>query len=167
MAARTWLEVGARPLSRRDRAALRLALECVRWPGQWRDPGPWSAIGALGYGGEVSEELARVLCLVDESFDPAAPAARSPLRARCNARRLLRARLRARRLLRVRLALALRVLLRLDAGNLGPRACDLCGLRYSWRVPHGVRCICVDCEGWIARRVLVRPLWEQARRCGR
>jgi len=99
--ARTWTDVGRLPLSRRDRAAMVLALELLR-----RGAERHRAIAALRHAGVSGvcweiEQAAYYAWRADF-----APGAHS--------------------LLRARIALALRALLRADAGDCGAMRCDGC-----------------------------------------
>jgi hypothetical protein len=134
-------------VTRRDRAAFSLALECLRW-GSFA-----SAIDVLGAlpGGEA----AFLACDADgarsESDD-------------------LGERLLTLRLLRARLALALRVMLRAsgteESGEPGGYAWDGCeccggsGLRPEWY--DDVDCLRCDGHGLLPSPIRMRPLWEMA-----
>lgn len=146
--AETILDVGRYPLRRRDRAAMVLALECLRWyprgpeaSDALRDAsdalrlpmwevGPRTAIGAELY------EAVRQTWQDDRSC----------------------------RLLRARLALLLRVLLRVDAGDYGgsrPAECHACGGAIT---VFGDGAPCDVCGGLGDLRTShIRPLWEAAR----
>ena len=147
-------------LSRRDRAAMTLALECCR--GRWM--AVWSARTALYHGTDPGPlfdaepgpavRLASTIDRIDRQF-------RTPDEAR---------------LLRARLALALRVLLRADREDYGPRVgrvvqpgtCITCGgagpLTYTTVRGEACSSVCAS----LARRILprrsiaIRPLWESA-----
>lgn len=142
-------------LSRRDRAALALALECLRG-------GEWMAPDHLASAGVVSQRLF-------EAWWEAAWEAESrggeggPEWDRVT-----------QRLLRARLALALRVLLRADAWDYGRRwwHCSAeCGAGDLTRWPPPESAPCVHCdEGAIdgpgvyvhAEYEPIRPMWERA-----
>ena len=123
-------------MTRRDRAALVLAYELVR--GGKRDF-PWAALAALR---AAQSDFARTLAdAVDDADYPDdcwGPG--------CGPRRR-----RFSRVLRARLALLLRVLLRAEAGDYGPRRCVEC--ERSAMIWHGHR-------GSTRRYV---PAWEVGR----
>jgi len=122
-------------LSRRDRAAMTLALECVRES----RCGLNEASRALGIGDADSRFLREAMGHnwyghVD-------------------------------RVRRARLALALRVLLRADAGDFARRVvCPECGSRLPDHYKGGERIVCDenDVERSAFRTCRVRPLWESA-----
>lgn len=143
--AETWTDIGRLPLRRRDRAAMALALECLRAS----DEPPHVALGraanvldAPGYDGRARSQVWNALCAAQQGGLPGDW-------------------LTVQRFLRARLALLLRVLLRVDAGE-----------QVEWvaqcAVCHEVRgagcwaprsCWCGPYR--MARRI--RPLWEAAR----
>jgi hypothetical protein len=67
------------------------------------------------------------------------------------------------RLLRARLALALRVLLRADAGDFGALECDGCDARESLTYLSSRAAWCNECRMWTEAIAPVRPLWGAAR----
>ena len=124
--ARTWADVGRLPLSLRDRAAMVLALECLR------------------------RECPPHLLRVDDLAKLHVEAARDVLEyGRANHEIAVYVHGVAPRLLRARLALALRVLLRVNAGDMGPSV-----RVFDFSMPGG----------WADDPLPVRPLWEQAPR---
>lgn len=141
-------------MTRRDRYALALALECLRWHGHRRNAEGCigCAQGALGYG----ERVAGVL-----------------LNAAYDAEREMWEDDRAHRLLRARLALLLRVLLRadgLDAWSGAPGGYDMEGCEVChWRgeVPgreHDEDCRFCGGYGWTLAPIHITPLWDLAAR---
>jgi hypothetical protein len=122
-------------LSRRDRAAMQLALETLRgWRGHVAIEGAHDALrladgAALDIGHAVRRELLHAYDLAE---------IRRPDWVACRAR-----------LLRARLALYLRAVLRAERGDFGPTV---------WL---GCTCACDgDNGGWTHRRIT--PLWERA-----
>lgn len=103
--ATTWLDVARVPLSRRDRAALVLALELLRRPVPHAKP--WVAARRVREAMHVMLDEGVSLHLWSDTL---AVSDEMPVRQRP-----------APRLLRARLALAIRVLLRVDAGDYGSR----------------------------------------------
>jgi hypothetical protein len=133
--AASWIEVGALPLSRRDRAAMELGLESLRLAVSRRV----DAYSVDECGVEWAREALQLGWLVSSRLRQAAWTSS--------------VRVGAARLLRARLALALRVLLRVDRGDYGP---------VEW---SGCRCNCDgDAGGWLPRRYTAAwesaPQWE-------
>lgn len=136
MADRAWLDAGARgvmSLSRRDRYAMQLALEALRYVNEladiWKCNDAYAsldkAMDALSLGRGPSDRI--LSAVVDyRSYDP------------------------HNRIQRCRLALLLRAMLRADRGDYGPR---------EW---VGCTCHCDGVNGgWQFRRYV--PLWDLAR----
>ena len=127
-------------LSRRDRAACLLALECLRemMSPVMSDACVRAAADVLESGGEVS------VYLIFASLPEAIPTYQRA------------------RLLRARLALYLRALLRADRGDFGTRA--RCGWCNGTGCPaEDPRCSCCEhCDNGAIRRAPWRPLWELA-----
>jgi hypothetical protein len=136
--ARTWTDVGRLPLSRRDRAAMVLAYECIRDPRR-RRPGSIEQVAI-----DALPEDMRAAWEVSRFTGPGVYGGRSW------------------RLLRARLALALRALLRADAGEDG-RVCWTCD-GWRWVIVGRERELCPACGG--SGSAPWRPLWEapEARR---
>jgi hypothetical protein len=124
-------------LTRRDRAAMQLALEVLRNHRRFPAVGLGQAADVLGYGPPRLEEWAA----------PARWSNRSP---------------RSARLLRARLALYLRAVLRADAGHYVEWRCSVCGeeayasARFCYRDGDGPNAIPMEPH----RRIT--PLWERA-----
>ena len=125
-------------LSRRDRAAMSLALECLR---EWARPvmacaAVRAAAEVLFEGGDCANAI---VCSLPEI----------PMYQRS-------------RLLRARLALYLRAMLRADRGDFGPYACPRCGCD-DYEPTSGGRC--PDCRAHNVRVYLaarrITPLWER------
>lgn len=123
-------------MTRRDRATMSLALECLRD----KDRYVGDAIGILGeYGGDACEALGAATIWTSMVSD---------------------------RLMRARLALALRVLLRVDAGG----GHEWGGTHECWAEVSGSEmCMHPESNGWAwapyqgwRRPLRVRPLWESA-----
>lgn len=131
-------------LSRRDRAALTLALVTLRSAQDRTDVA--AGVGALLMGDPDSAAVGGLLL----------PIVNGPIEGV--------------RLLRARLALLLRAVLRADAGDYGNadafcEPCDGKG-RMDWpREEYGA--ICSWCGGQTPRSRQQRPLWESAPRCER
>lgn len=130
-------------LSRRDRAAMVLALECIR-----ARHGLNRAMRALEMGPPHGTSVTVVFRIEDAQCVAYPPSDR---------------------ILRARLALTLRVLLRVDAGDFGPRArCAACGSASVTRSPkaHAPWCYgaCSKRTRYGSRRY--RPLWEHAAATG-
>lgn len=138
-------------MTRRDRAALVLALECVRGS---KVGGVAMAIDALCFT-DCDPYLPPVLVDAEAKMDDAieyAPASPEWYRAHYHARDILRA----------RLALLLRAILRADAGDCGKARCSGCRrvTRSSTVIAIGWCSCCERDARW--SRLPIRPLWEQA-----
>jgi len=125
-------------LSRRDRAALALALECCR---AREDLSAKDALDAGPLGGTGDDLLYAYQCAMHRGV--------------------------SRRVLFARLALALRVLLRADAGDFGEVACERCGFVGDGTHEAGEPCglcwqRCVEPVPRYRPRQF-RPLWEVSR----
>jgi hypothetical protein len=145
-------------LTRRDRCALALALECLR--DDW---------GGTSRGVAASLSVSRAM---------------DALRAACNGRdccaywlvvSLREVPMGNPRLLRARLALLLRVLLRVDRDDLRRWRCPEHGRRVAWywHDGRGEEWWCAECRRWRIVKIdpptcHIRPLWEiAAREAGR
>jgi hypothetical protein len=131
-------------MTRRDRYALALALECLRTPPKVTRV-PMYALHALPEEIREAWEIAR--------YEVGVP----------------------HRLLRARLALLLRVMLRVDAGDVRRWRCPQHGrsVAWDWHDEHGEEWWCSACRRWRISRIdpptcRIRPLWEiAAREAGR
>jgi hypothetical protein len=148
-------------LTRRDRAAMVLALECLRnytHPLDARDAiqDAHAALGLPNFGNDgarVTLDLALAATLRETWVWDG----------------------RATRLLRARLALLLRVMLRVDKDDLRRWRCPEHGRRvaWDWHDGHGEEWWCAECRRWRIVKIdpptcHIRPLWEiAAREAGR
>lgn len=135
-------------MTRRDRAALTLALECLReiesgWDA-WGDFDPLhQAMCALDIGGLDASTIRFNVYCAQPHADPW--------------------------LLRARLALLIRAVLRSDAGDMGRWSrgrffCASCGETVDWSLSVGptTACVCPCPRVEAHERVPIRPLWEIA-----